>query len=240
MDTYTALSQFISQQRDNVKGELTIDTENRRLYHISPNPNIHVFTPREIQRTMPGEDETINRVCTGITLIDCLRGYAVALRDYLDKKAHCAGKDEWLGGYTIYALDVEGSLRPSKVLAPIAEWSEERWLVDYLNPAQKYPAKPIGKCFIDDVYVDRGDNHQQIETSVIVEVNTEKLVFSPFFVLKRGYYRLHVPGLEKYKEIPMDQTQITLSTLSESEFNQAKTRQASLLSYDLKNQISRW
>lgn len=231
---------FIEKQRDTVKPELLADTQYRRLYHISPNPKIPFFVPREIQRTMPGEDETVKRVCTGISLLDCLRGYAVMLRDYLDKKANCAGKDEWLGGYSIYELSVEGSLKPSPILAPISEWSEERWLVNVEREDQRYVPRVIGKCFIDELRVDKGDHHFHIETYVIVEVDTEALLFAPGIVLHRGFYRLTVPGLEKYKEVPLDISAIEVQKLSRDAYNQAKSRQASLLSYDLGSLISRW
>jgi hypothetical protein len=190
---------------------------------------------------MQGEDETVKRVCTGITVIDCLRGYGVALRDFLDSKANCAGKDEWLGGYTIYALSVEGSLRPSKVICPMAEWSEERWLVDHREDAQRYPARVIGKCFIDELRVIKDDYSKIIESRLVIQVDAPSLKFSPFFHLKRGFYRMIIPALERYKDEPFDQSQVEMVPLTEEEFNQAKQRQAGLLSYEFSSSnIVRW
>lgn len=242
MSPYERLQSFISKQQEHAVNELEVDTHHRTLYHISPNPNIPVFVPREIQRTMDGEDESVKRVCTGITIIDCLRGYGVALRDFMDSKAHCAGKDEWLGGYTIYALSVEGSLRPTKVVCPMAEWSEERWLVNVDTEDQRYPSRVVGKCFIDELRVIKDDYSKAIETRVLIQVDSPSIKFSPFFNLKRGFYRMIIPALEKYKEEPFDQSQVEMFPLSESEFNQAKERKAGLLSYEFLNlsKIVRW
>lgn len=241
MTPYESLLSFVQKQQETVVGDLGVDMHNRTLYHISPNPSIPFFVPREIQRTMPGEDETVKRVCTGITVIDCLRGYGVALRDFLDSKAHCAGNDEWLGGYTIYALSVEGSLRPSKIVCPMAEWSEERWLVNHREEDQRYPARVIGKCFIDELRVLKDDYSKVIESRLLIQVDSPVMKFSPFFYLKRGFYRMIIPALERYKDEPFDQSQVEMVTLTEEEFNQAKQRKAGLLSYDLGSlNIVRW
>ena len=241
MSPFERLTAFVRKQQEHTINALQVDTHHRVLYHISPNPKIDVFVPREIQRTMAGEDESVKRVCTGITVVDCLRGYGVALRDFLDSKAHCAGDDTWLGGYTIYAIDVEGSLRPGKSICPMAEWSEERWLVNVDREDQPYPARVVGKCFIDELRLIKDDYQKSIETRILIEVTGPSLKFSPFFSLKRGYYQMVLPALERYKEEPFDQSQVEMFPLSKTEFNAAKERKAGLLSYESSfSNIVRW
>lgn len=234
MDARESLEHFRTSLAPAVADEMSVDTSvlNRTLYHISPNPKIDVFVPRQIQRTMKGEDETVKRVCTGITILDCVRGYAVTLRDYMDDKANCAGNDSWLGGYTIYALPVEGSIKPSPVLAPIAKWSEERWLVNHRGEDQRYPAKVIGRLFIQDLKVSDNEGDKTIETQYLIHVDTDNIKFAPLFNLKRGYYRMTIPSLERYNDRPLDLTQIEMYPLTEKEYNAVKNRRAGLLSYE--------
>lgn len=241
MSDLTLLSEFRDKLPDGIKNEMTIDTAHKVLYHISPNPNITVFSPRPIQRTMKGEDEEVKRVCTGITLLDCLRGYAVCLQDYMKKKAHCAGDDNWLGGYVIYAIPTEGSIRPSPVLAPISQWSEERWLVNYREEDQQYPAKLIGRFFINELKVSDNEGDRTIESYLLLDLKSGPFRVSPLISLSPGYYRLNIPSLERYNDRPLDATAVGVIELTEEEYKEGKRSRAALLSYDnLQVNCIRW
>lgn len=223
------LMRFLLRYPPHVISQLDIDPNPGTLYHISPNPDISEFSPRRIQRIVHGEDELVPRICTAISLLDCLRGYAVSLSDFLKKKANCAGDDQWLGGYIIYAVDHQGSLIPSPMMAPIAKWCEERWLVDHEQENQIYPARKIGKMFINEITI-KGEKEQRvIETQLLIEVS-ESVDFMDGKTLTPGKYRVAFDSLQRYgKEMEFKPI---IEKIDNESYKAAKERRAHLLSYD--------
>lgn len=216
---------------------LEIDPSPTPLLHISPNPNIQEFIPRAIQRTVKGEDEYVPRICTGVGLLDCLRGYAVAITDFIKKEATCAGDDDWLGGYTIYVIPNQGSLIPSPRMAPISKWCEERWLVSYETPEQKYVAAPIGKFFINAISV---TEDKTIIPEIYLNIEKGPMVFDRHLTLFPGCWRVVAPNLNSYYEEKFKREDVKVEKLDPSKFHTSKQSKAHLLSYDINSLITRW
>jgi len=221
---------------------LEMDLKPGVAFHISPNNAIEAFSPRKIQRTMTGEDELVPRICTGVTLLDCIRGYAVMARDFMKSRATNAGNDKWLGGYCIYALPYECSVFPKKSMAPMSEWCRERWLVNYLEDDQVYPHTLVGKMFIHTVQIDDGDNVFNVEGEVFIHIEAEGIPWDGKLELRKGYHAMTLPFMDSYFGGHFDHTQVRHTVLDQARYEAMKDRRASLLSYEAKafKGVRRW
>jgi len=227
-----SLLRFLLKHPSHVVEGLQVDPKPGRVFHISPDPKIKEFVPREIQRTMKGEDELVERVCTAQTLLDCFRGYGVALNDFVAEKAHCAGNNGWLGGYVIYGIDHQGCLIPSAKLCPISEWCDERWLVSHQCEKQAYPTEIVGKAFINRLSVKRDAEEKIIETELLLEILKGDLHFTPEIVLEKGFHCIRVGSLEKYVSGKDSTETFQHARLSQSDYLRQKDQHAELLSYE--------
>lgn len=233
MSAELSLLRFILRFPSHVVEGLEVDPQPGCLYHISPDPKITQFVPRKIKRTMKGEDELVERVCTGVTLLDCFRGYGVALNDFVAEKAHCAENNDWLGGYVIYAVPHQGCLKPNPRMCPISEWCEERWLVSHRTEQQAYPTKIVGKSFINRLSVKRDENEEKtIETELLLEILQDGIEFTPGLILNKGFFSIRVGSLEKYVKGQDLGSNFQHVKLSEGEYLRQKERHAELLSYE--------
>lgn len=242
MDHDLAMMRYLLRQPPHVLSGLELDPKPGVAYHISPNNNIEAFTPRKIQRTMTNEDELVPRICTGVGLLDCIRGYAVMARDFMKNRATCAGDDSWLGGYCIYALPYQCSVFPKRSMAPMAEWCRERWLVPYLEKDQVYPHQRVGKMFIHTVKLDDGDRVFNVEGEVFIHVEAEGLPWDHHLELRQGYHRATMPFMDSYFGGHFKPDQVQVEPLDQARYEAMKQRRASLLSYEANTYkgVRRW
>lgn len=203
--------------------------EPEMLYHISPTDEIADFVPRVVKRAMPGEDNTVARVCTAPTILDCIRGYAVTVRDFLDGEAGCAGGGEWRGGYYIYAIPADLNIKITEKLAPIAKWCDERWLIDYKQKGQKYPGKVIGQMFYRTA---KGDVFAEVEIYIQITEDVEGLVpFTDKLSLGKGCHSVTVSDLDAYYRKGATTRVRSSKTIPLAQYLTAKKVKADMLSY---------
>lgn len=212
------------------------------VWHISPTDEIKEFVPRKVKRQMPGEDETVARVCTASTLLDAIRGYAVTVVDFLSKETNNAGDDDWRGGYYIYAIPTPINIQPTEKLAPISKWCDERWLVDYKQNKQPYPAKVIGQFFyrrhVGPKVAERSGINSGKFADVEVylkldDVGPELFPFSSGLSLGKGCHSVIVKRIDAYFKSGYDGTQVGKSKpITLSDYYKAKKVKADLLSYE--------
>lgn len=211
----------------------TIDTTPCILYHISPTDDIKEFVPRKVQRAMPGEDKTVARVCTAPTLLDCIRGYAVTVDDYLQEEegeVGAAGKHEWRGGYYIYAIPTNVNLVVTEKLAPIAKWCDERWLIDVEERGQKYPAKIIGQVFYTRA---NGEEFADVMMYIRLFDNLDEMMpFDSKLMLGKGCHAVEVKNLDAYYKKGSITRTAKHRVIPLGEFLKAKKVKADLLCYD--------
>lgn len=198
--------------------------------HISPVDTIEAFAPRTCQRTMIGEDELVPRVCTASDILGAVRGYAVTVRDFIRERATNAGKDEWSGGYYIYAVPYQCSVIPGQRLCPMSRWARERWLLPYLEPTQSYPCTIVGKVFIHAVTKGSGIVGN-IEVEFLVEVFDQSLYWDETRELGPGYHGLTVPAVASYFDGKFDSSAVTHRDVTPAEYMRRKGLKAELLSY---------
>lgn len=230
MDNEVAAMRTLMRYSPKVLENTIIVHEPEVLYHISPNDSVKEFIPRPVKRAMPGEDNTVARVCTAPTILDCIRGYAVTVDDFLKDKAGCAGGEEWRGGYYIYAIPTELNIKITEKLAPIAKWCDERWLIDYKQKGQKYPAKVIGQMFYKSA---RGDQFAEVEIYVRLDDDIEGLVpFSDRLSLGKGCHAVTVADLDAYYRKGSSTRVMRDRRITLAEYLKAKGVKADMLSYE--------
>lgn len=237
MEHDIAMLRFLLKQPPHVIQGLILDPVPGVAYHISPNTDIENFSPRKIQRTMEKEDEIVHRVCTGVTLLDCIRGYAVMARDFIKERATCAGNDDWLGGYCIYAIPYDCSVLPKPDMAPMSRWCAERWLVDYLSKGQIYPHQKIGKMFVSRIKVADEKRVLNIEGEVYIHIEQGTVPFDQTLELLPGYHRVTLPFMDSYHGGHFDPGAVRCIPIDKEIYESQKDSKASLLSYP---SSSRW
>lgn len=232
MDNEVAAMRTLMRYSPKVLENTIIATEPNVLLHMSPTDEIKEFVPRIVQRAIDGEDNTVARVCTAPNLLDCIRGYAVTVKDFLDQEAGCAGNDEWRGGYYIYAIPCEINIKITEKLAPIAKWCDERWLIDYKHKGQKYPAKVIGQFFYKRVFEKPGDDFAQVEMYIqITDVSEGMVPFTPDLLIGKGCHSIVVEDIDAYYR-KGDSTKVkSHKTIPLGEYLKAKNVKADMLSY---------
>lgn len=210
---------------------LNIDPRPGTTLHISPVDTITSFVPRKCQRTMINEDELVPRVCTATSLLNCLRGYAVTVRDFAKQRATNAGDDSFRGGYYIYAIDYQCSVLPGRSLCPMARWIQERWLLPYLAEDQGYSGHIVGKMFINRV-TNPGVSTGALTVEVMVAIEGEGAFYwDDTLKLTKGYHLFTVPNLASYFDERFVPEQITYRQVSHTEYMKRKGLRAELLSY---------
>lgn len=233
MDIDVQAMRAVMRYSPKVLENTTIDTTPCILYHISPTDDIKEFVPRKVQRSMPGEDKTVARVCTAPTLLDCIRGYAVTVGDYLQEdegQVGAAGDHEWRGGYYIYAIPTDVNLVVTEKLAPIAKWCDERWLIDVTQREQKYPAKIIGQFFYTRA---NGDEFADVMMYIRLFDNcTEMVDFDEKLTLGKGCHAVEVRNLDAYYKKGNITKTGKHRVIPLGEYLKAKKVKADLLSYD--------
>lgn len=234
MENDAKAMRFLLRYSPKVIENTVIDTAPKVLYHISPTDNIKEFVPRVVQRSMKGEDKTVARVCTAGTILDCIRGYAVTVDDFLQEKpgeVGAAGDHDWRGGYYIYAIPTEISLAVNEKLAPIAKWCDERWLVNWRESDQPYPSKVVGQMFYR---LAKGSKHHDVDVYVQIFENASELVpFTHDILLGKGCHSVVVKNLDAYYTKGDITKAVKHSVIPLGQYLKAKKVKADMLSYKM-------
>lgn len=253
MNDSALMERFVLRQKPVVIENVEVIMTPGIGYHISPNREIKNFVPRQMTRTMKGEDITVARVCLGNFLVDALRGYGVLVEDYLTGTG-IFDSDNWKGGYYIYEVPYQASLVPGVRLNPMAAHTDERWLVDYKRKGQEYPGKIIGRFFaksaISNGKIVVKEERDEKEVKRIFDPNTTVELYLEMFPntslefdaernLESGYWRLLVHGIERL-DGPYDPKNVEIKHLSRQSWLNAKNSCAELLSYQPKRLYQNW
>lgn len=229
MDNEVAAMRTLMRYSPKVLENTVIVTDPKILFHISPTDEIKEFVPRQVMRAIDGEDNTVARVCTAPTILDCIRGYAVTVKDFLKGEAGCAGDDDWRGGYYIYAIPCDINIKITEKLAPIAKWCDERWLIDYKQKGQKYPTKVVGQLFYKRAH---GNEFAEVEMYVQITEDVEGLVpFTEDLLLGKACHSVTVTDLDAYYRKGATTKVKSHKTIPLGEYLKAKKVKADLLSY---------
>lgn len=173
------------------RSELELLPGGKSYYHIvnsatssSKNYSIPINVPR---RTLSTEDNTILRVCVADTINDCL----CALGGHDD--VYCWGIAN--NKYSIYAIDPELVIQPSKKLVPDVEFTNEKWLVNYDGKHESFNFYKVGEIigicryYTESPYLLGSEEESKSVNIYGLKIET-KLQFKEDISLEPGYYKV--------------------------------------------------
>lgn len=240
MGAESSINQFLSLLPVEVSKELTIVDSNTlnqsHLLHISKDTSIKRFTPAVTRRSMEGENSSVPRISTAPTLAGCILGYASDLYDFMEH-ANSATFDRkrrvaYRGGWAIYGLPFQTSLRPSAKLLPDVKRTDEHWLVTHDESTVAYTPVLLGKFFYESVLYKASAEAPRPIIDVFVEVLTETPIpFTRNVQFEKGFWKIKVDSLhnaERWDKIQQSE----LQELTRQDYLNSKRVCASLLSFD--------
>lgn len=205
--------------------------------HISTNTEIKQFVPRLTLRGDPSENRDITRIYVAPTLLGCIIGYANMENDFMSYRAD--GKEsDYKGGYKIYELPCQASLKPNKRMVLDQDASDEHWMVTYSPETITYTPKNAGRFYIEEMhYTGRTGKLPAGEITIMVEVKKEEgFPFSKNHYLKKGFYRITGPVARNTQSWKHDRA-FMVEEISRSDFTTNKGLRAALLSHQEPNDV---
>lgn len=173
------------------RSELELLPSGKSYYHIvnsatssSKNYSIPINVPR---RTLSTEDNTILRVCVADTVNDCL----CAIGGHDDVYSWGINDTK----YTIYAIDPELIIQPSKKLVADVEFTNEKWLINYDGKHEFFNFYKVGEIigicsyYTKSPYLLDREEYGKAVSIYGLKVET-KLQFKEDISLEPGYYKV--------------------------------------------------
>lgn len=199
--------------RNNVKIVTPEDIGQNFFLHVDKETP-KLFTPQVSRRALQDEDISVPRSTVGVTIAGCLVGYVSMEKDFFSQD----------NGLAICALDFEYSLRPTAMLVPDVEESDEHWLVGYNKEMTRLIPRHVGKIFISEVTYKRNEEKKRSEgiATVHIEVETNTpLKLDDKIKLTKGHYTAKLCMIDLiFKELEKSE---------EETFNNHKRKSAVLL-----------
>lgn len=128
---------------DKIKIVKLTDLDIPYVYHISKVKRDY-FTPNVTTRLLPGEDNTIPRICVSNSLVDCMKGYLNITDEILNTDVNIDKENPYKGGFYVYCFQPEYVFIPNEELVPGVKTSNEIWMLPYSEEYQTF--KPISYC----------------------------------------------------------------------------------------------
>jgi len=203
------------------------------LLHIAKS-KFTSFTPVISKRAGSTEDNTLPRVHTAATLLNCIKAYAGV--SYYATSAPPVLKvkpDSYLGGFYIYKIPFEVALKPNKQLVYDAATTDECWLVSYSPETRAFDTTVAGKFLpMQSIYVPVVGKYPSSITTYAVEINDPQgIPLTKEVYLKQGWWKLEIKG----------ETQLlSVAKLTQAEFDEEHKLKASMLSYSESPAFAKW
>ena len=199
----------------NIKVETSKELGTEYCYHVATNKQ-KVLVPNVSRRGADSEDNTCSRVCVGLTIHQCIMGYASV--GSLPRN-HIASKDkkaDYKGGLYIHRLKFKVICKPTKKLVYDCEETNERWLVAYDTEQPVFPAEIVGTLIpIHTTTIPMVNKYPITHYTLFLEVLGNDIPIDEGIVAKKGFYSFTVVSdLSK----PMDKI-IDFKIIEESEYN---------------------
>jgi len=201
------------------------------LLHISKDTNIRKFIPQLTLRGAPDECRDITRVYVAPHLLGCILGYAATENDFF-AYASDNKEDNYKGGYKIYALPCQASLKPNKSMVPDGPATDEHWMISYSPETTEFIPETAGRFFCASVqYEARSKNKPAGRMTLYVEiVKPEGLWFSKNLYLEKGYWKI-TGTVDRNTESWRHDKDFTLVGISRGDYMAEKGLKAALLSH---------
>lgn len=217
------------------------EIEGGKLLHISTDSKLNKLIPFISKRQSDMEDRTVARICTAPTLLGCIIGANNTIYEFLygfDKEK--ISDSDYIGGFTIYDVPFEHALKPNASLVYDCKQSDEHWLITYNVETAQYKPTKVGKMFISSItYHGRDKDIPEADYIFYLEVKADSLNFNSKRNLKKGFYKVCGPIDAHTKNFKEDKP-FTIEEVKQTEYEDARLRTASLLSYQEQNIFNNW
>ena len=204
---------------------------------LNTNHMLHVSTlkqdsiPPYISRRMgKTEDNTLPRVYVCRTLVQCLMGYAAFLKDTL---MHRTEDDSgFKGGYHIYLLPFDYTLKPNDKLLFDASLIHEHWLIKYNEDTIEYKPDALAEMIVTSYLLK--PHKDPNETTMVIQVilhnpSQYNIHLDDDLTIGHGYYSFQItttnPNIEA---LPKKYTASSVTEIPEDIYMKRKNTHASL------------
>ncbi len=232
----TELETFLSLSIDKVNKNVEIISKDQLgqdyMLHISPD-NMHnkAYVPWIGYRQAKSEDRTIPRITVAPTLLGCYVGYSNLFNNFFSY--YPDNNDSYKQGLYIHEIEFDTALKPNTKLVYDQKRSDEHWLVTYNQDTKKYKGRLIGKLFLQSINATSVGKKPVVCTAIMyVEVRKkEGIRLSKNIFLNQGYWIINGILDEDNTSWENDRV-LTVSEISQSEFNSVKQQSAAMLSIE--------
>lgn len=162
---------------------------NESLYHISTSPNLKGFVPKISDKRYPGETVQIPRASFGKSIAECILGYGGFYNVY-------RFEPKWDGIYRVYEPVWDLAFKPSKVLVPDVQWTNEHWLLFFKPELFNTPAEKSCEFFVTQFNSVLKGNQEDLEVVLVLRTIKDNIQFVPGIPLKKGYYRITIQSFK--------------------------------------------
>lgn len=208
--------------------------------HISTNTNIRKFIPQLTLRGSPQECRDITRVYVAPTLLGCMLGYGAVEGDFFEYASDASEKD-YKGGYKIYALPCQASLKPNKSMVYDQSNTDEHWMVSYSPETREFIPVTAGRFFCSEMtFSSRTKKLPEGRLTMLVEIVMDGgLWFSKNIFLKKGYWKIQGTVNQNTESWKHDQD-FTVESITKGDYMGEKLQRAALLSHEEANPMITW
>lgn len=236
---YEALEETIRCFQPRVQKNLEIVTPEslgqKNVLHIAMS-KFQRMVPNVSRRAAYSEDNTVPRVHTSPTLLQCIIGHAGVFIYATHEPPGTKPKDEYKGGFYIHSIPFECAVKPNRRLVYDANDTDEIWLVTYSEETRDFPVESIGCFVVCGIEIEPlAGGRQQHRLNIVVKVpNQTTYKLTNTIELKSGYYRVFV-------EYDVQQSRYSINHYSEIDkkvYDEERTLRTTLLNY--KEKIKNW
>lgn len=174
----------------------------KHLLHISTD-SVKEFPPYISRRAGDTEDNTLPRVYTCKTMIQCIEGYTKFFQDIPLLRSDDK-RQGFQNGYYLHLLPFDFALRPNKDLLFDAEAIKEHWLIKYSKETMYYKPEAVVEviCTGYSINITKDSKDTIITVSIMINNDSDQTVLlDDKLKIKRGYYSLNIniknPSIEK-------------------------------------------
>lgn len=210
-----------------------------KAYHICTFKQKELV-PNVSQRGLPGESNTVLRVCVGLDILACIKGYSTTDNLLTDEIAgYSRNGKTYKGGLYILRNKFEVLVKPAKMHVPDVIDTKERWLISYSPETTTFKVDCVGKLIPISVTVIPEVKRlaKTIITFAVAVTDKEGLQLDKDTYLKEGYYQFDYikdPNKDSKDEI------VKLEELSEDSYDKIHNLKAAMLSHQDKPSFTKW
>ena len=210
------LAKWLSQQPKKIREHLECMTNYTKVYHISTNPGIRVFTPTIGTRQLPSEDRTIPRVCCAASIVDAVRGHAAVSGQAINR-----WKEGKAGVFYIYQFPFTEYAKPDTTLVPDSGLTGELWVVPNSPMTTMFKAPIVGEFIVSSVSEEYEDGVLEHEFTLMMHTTLPVRLSERFELDGYGSIKFKREGAVNAQGRPNGHVVDGIEALSAEDYNAA-------------------